>query len=94
MNTKTGIWTGWTLRRVLLLMTGVFIAAVSAAAGQWLAAAIGAFMAAMGLFGYHRGIRHGCPGGSCRLSCGEAELPYELIPGEEASVARVSAFRD
>ena len=62
---KNRILTGWSIQRVFLLLAGTLIMVAALAAGQWLGAAIGVFLAAMGLFGYRSGAGN-CYGGSCK----------------------------
>jgi len=62
---KNRILTDWTIQRVFLMLIGAFIIVASLAAHQWLAAAIGGFLAAMGLLGYKSGAGS-CYGGSCK----------------------------
>lgn len=56
--------TGWTFRRALYLVVGIFLIAFAVSDRQWFGIAFGAYFAAMGLFAF--GCAAGnCYGGSC-----------------------------
>ncbi len=77
--------TGWTVQRVVLLAAGAFILATAIAGQQWLAAAIGGFLAAMGLFGYRRGVAGACAGKGCCTPYGDE--PSCNLPLDESDEA-------
>ncbi|MEO6832871.1 MAG: hypothetical protein ABI378_10295 [Chitinophagaceae bacterium] len=56
---KQRLTTGWTVRRVLYLIMGIFLIAFAISEKQWFAIAFGAYFASMGLFAF------GCAGGNC-----------------------------
>ena len=61
---KNRILSGWSIQRVFLLLIGMLILVSAVIAMQWLGAAIGGFLLAMGIFGYRRGAGN-CYGGTC-----------------------------
>jgi len=64
-NMKHRIITGWSIQRVVLLLSGAFILVVAITAKEPLAGLIGVFLTAMGILGYKRGAGN-CYGGSCK----------------------------
>lgn len=59
---KTRLFTGWTWTRVLFFIMGILVLGQGIDADQWPGVALGAYIAAMGLFGW------GCASGSCSTS--------------------------
>jgi hypothetical protein len=59
MKMKERILKGWTLRRGLYLVIGIFVLVQSVMDRQWFGIFFGAYFTAMGLFGF------GCASGNC-----------------------------
>ena len=64
------IFTGWTFTRAAYLLIGTWVIVQSAIEGQWIGIVLGAWPAAMGLFGL------ACAGGNC--STGSCEVKTDI----------------
>lgn len=64
------IFTGWTWTRAAYLLIGMWVIVQSALEGQWIGIVLGAWPAAMGLFGL------ACAGGNC--STGTCEMKTDI----------------
>lgn len=63
---KNRILTGWTWVRAAYLVIGLLVIFQAASANQWWGLALGAYVTAMGLFGF--GCAAGnCAGGNCAV---------------------------
>jgi len=71
-NMKERIFTGWTWIRAAYFLIGVWVIVQSALEGEWIRIALGAWPAAMGLFGL------ACAGGNC--STGACEVKSDPDP--------------
>ena len=61
---KQRILTGWNIRRILYMLTGITFIYMSAVEHEWAGILLGAYFAAMGFFAF--GCASGnCFGGSC-----------------------------
>ena len=69
---KERILTNWTLIRAAYLIIGAWVIVQSALEGEWIGIALGAWPAAMGLFGL------GCAGGTCSTGTCEVKSGEEL----------------
>lgn len=56
---KKRILTGWTFRRLVYLLLGVFVICESGAMHQWIGILPGLYLASMGIFAF------GCASGNC-----------------------------
>lgn len=71
---KQRLTTGWTFRRAIFLLMGIFLIALAISDKQWFGIAFGAYFASMGLFAFGcAGVN--CFGGNCNI---EAERTKEL----------------
>ena len=64
------IFTGWTFTRAAYLLIGTWVIVQSGFEGQWIGIVLGAWPAAMGLFGL------ACAGGNC--STGSCEVKTDI----------------
>ncbi|RXJ50461.1 hypothetical protein [Gelidibacter gilvus] len=64
------IFTGWNFTRAAYLLIGTWVIVQSAIEGQWIGIVLGAWPAAMGLFGL------ACAGGNC--STGSCEVKTDI----------------